>query len=279
MAKRKHRSGIKSTVVNKRRRSTGKRSSKRIQPAQTAVRYFIPAIISVCLLIGIGYLAVMGYQTATRSEFFKLENVQISGNERTPAEDIRRVVIAEAEKTGVWNADYAAIKEKIEKFPFVNKASVSASLPSAIKVVVEERVPVALVRIGAGDFLVDAEARFLAKAAPGENAFPFFMKGWDEAKTEKAHNENLLRLTMFKKVVDELRQFGLENTVSAVDLSNHRVPVVVVKDGDRPIAVTLARENPGKGLKTTLEVIRGKESRVRSVDAAGVSPVIQFLEY
>lgn len=279
MAKRKNRSGIKSTVVNKRRRSAGKRSSKRIDPVPAAVRYVIPAVLSAFLMIGIGYLAVMGYQSATRSEFFRLENVYISGNERTPAEDIRRVVIAEAEKTGVWNADYAAIKEKIEKFPFVNKASVSASLPSGIKVVLEERVPVALVRVGAGDFLVDAEARFLAKAAPGENAFQFFMKGWDEAKTEKAHVENLARLTMFRKVVDELRQFGLENTVSSVDMSNHRVPVVVVKDGDRPIAVTLARDNLGKGLKTALDAIRGKEGRVKSVDAAGVSPVIQFLEF
>jgi cell division septal protein FtsQ len=278
MATRKRKTVTRSTVV-KRRKPARKRAAKKVAVGAAAARYVIPTILSVFLLIGIGYLGVMGYQSATRSDFFRLENVYVSGNDRTGFDDIRRVIFAEAESTGVWNADYAAMKQKIEKFPFVKTASVSASLPSGIKVVIEERVPVALVRTGSGDFLVDIDAQFLAKAAAGENAFPFYMKGWDETKTEKAHTENLARLKMFKKVFDELKQFGIENSVSAADLSNPRVPVVSVKDGDRPINVTLARDNIGKGLRTALDAISGKENRVRSVDAAGVSPVIQFLEF
>lgn len=278
MATRKRKTSAKSTVV-KRRKPTRKRTAKRVSVGAATAKYVIPSILSVFLLIGIGYLGVMGYQSATRSDFFRLENVYVTGNNRTGVEDIRRVVFAEAESTGVWNADYASMKQKIEKFPFVRTASVSASLPSGIKVVLEERVPIAVVRTAAGDFLVDSEGGFLAKAGAGENAFPFYMKGWDEAKTEKAHNENLARLKMFKKVFDELKQFGIENSVAAADLSNPRVPVVSVKDGERPIAVTLARDNIGKGLKTALDAISGKESKVRSIDAAGVSPVIQFLEF
>jgi cell division septal protein FtsQ len=278
MATRKRKTTAKSTVV-KRRKPSRKRAAKKVAVGTAAARYVIPTILSIFLLIGIGYLGVMGYQSATRSDFFRLENVYVSGNDRTGFDDIRRVVFAEAESTGVWNADYVAMKQKIEKFPFVKSASVSASLPSGIKVVIEERVPIALVRTGSGDFLVDIDAQFLAKAAASENAFPFYMKGWDEAKTEKAHTENLARLKMFKKVFDELKQFGVENSVASADLSNPRIPVVSVKDGDRPINVTLARDNIGKGLKTALDAISGKENRVRSVDAAGVSPVIQFLEY
>ena len=95
--------------------------------------------------------------------FFGLKNIDVRGTDRTSTEDIRRIVMASVEKSGVWNADLADIRTKIEKFPFVKSAAVSMMLPAGIRVNVTERVPVAIVHLSSGDFLVDGDGAILAR--------------------------------------------------------------------------------------------------------------------
>src|SRR6186997_1004900 len=141
--KRKVTSKSRTRTATAKRRSSSSRV-KRNAAARTAGKYVIPGIISAILLAAITVLGFTGYQTATASDFFGLRNVDIRGNERTPAEDIRRVVTASAQKPGVWNADLADIRAKLEKFPFVRSAAVSRVLPGSIRVNVTERVPAAV---------------------------------------------------------------------------------------------------------------------------------------
>ena len=61
----------------------------------------------------------------------------------TDRRDVRR-------KAGVWNADLADIRAKIEKFPFVKTAAVSMVLPSGIRVNITERIPAAVVHFSPG---------------------------------------------------------------------------------------------------------------------------------
>jgi len=273
------------TPKSRTRTATAKRRSsssrvKRNAAARTAGRYVLPGIISAILLAAITVIGFTGYQTATASEFFGLRNVDIRGNERTPAEDIRRVVASSAQKSGVWNADLAEIRAKLEKFSFVRSAAVSRVLPGGIRVNVTERVPAAVVHLSSGDFLVDGDAVILASvtSATGNNEFPFILKGWDEAKTEKAATENLARLKLYKRMLDDWRQFDLSKRVKEVNLAELKDPTAVVEDSGRPITVSLAKDNLGKSLKTAIEAVSGKGAKIRSVNAAGLYPVIQFQE-
>ena len=86
------------------------------------------------------FFGLSGYRTATASDFFKVRAIEIYGNEKTPTEDIRRIVASETEKPGVWNVDLADIRARIEKFTFVRSAAVSRVLPAGIRVNVTERV-------------------------------------------------------------------------------------------------------------------------------------------
>ncbi|MEO7539193.1 MAG: hypothetical protein ABIV21_04155, partial [Pyrinomonadaceae bacterium] len=104
--KRKASPKTKAASVSVRRRRTPSRRGSATS-TRLAGRFVLPAIISCILLAGLAFLGLSGYQTATASDFFGLRNIEIKGNERTPAEDIRRVVAASAEKPGVWNADLA----------------------------------------------------------------------------------------------------------------------------------------------------------------------------
>ena len=224
-------------------------------------------------------MAFSGYQTATASRFFALKGIEIVGAERTSKEDVRRIVTAEVEKPGVWNADLGDIQDKLEKFPFVKTAAVSRSLPSGINVHINERVPAALVLLSSGTYLVDGEGNLLTTAKAEESDFPFPLRGWDEAKTAQAATDNTVRLKLYKKMIEEWKQFDLAARVKEVNLSNPRTPVASVEDSGRIVGITLARDNLGRGLKTAVEALTGKGEKVRSIDAAGVYPIIQYLDF
>ncbi len=236
--------------------------------------------LSICgvLLACIAVVAALFYQTATGSPFFRVRNIDVRGIVRTPAEDIRRVVAADTEKEGVWNSDIAALKAKLEKFPFVRSAAISRALPAGIRVDVVERVPAAVVRLKSGDHLVDAEGTILI-AAKDEKEFPFTLIGWDETKSEKAQTDNLTRLKLYAKMVDEWRQFDLTSRVKLVDLTNIKEPTATIEDSGRPIAVLVAKDSLGKSLRSAIEAVAGKGAKVRSVDSAGLYPVIQYIEF
>lgn len=248
-------------------------------PASEVGKYVVPAVLLAILLTALGFLSVAGYRSATASSFFSLDHVEVIGNDRTPREDVTKMVTSMAEKNGVWHSDIAEIKARIEKFPFVKSASVSRSLPSGIKVTLLERVPAAIVKLSFGDYLVDTEGTLLVPVRGEEKNFPFILQGWDETKTEKAVTDNLARLKVYRKMLDEAKQFDVSSRVREFNLANLREPVAVVEDSGRPITIALARDELGKSLKTAIEAVNGKGSKVKSVDSGGVHPIIQYLDF
>jgi len=245
-------------------------------------RFVLPSIICCLLLAALVFIGAVGMRTATASSFFALRNIDVRGTERTAQDDVRRVVSSSVERPGVWNADLSDIRIKIEKFPFVKTAAVSRVLPAGIRVSVTERVPAAVVHLGAGDFLVDIDGTVLTAATGGdknEKGLPFVLRGWDEAKTEKAGPDNLARLKLYRRMLDEWKQFDLAARVRDVNLSNVRAPVATIEDSGRTIAVSLAKDNLGKSLKMAIEAVCGKGAKIKSVNAEGNYPVLQYLDF
>lgn len=274
----------KKSTVRKSRATTAKKRSSSVKSRNRgasfdASRFILPAFIGVLLLAGIGFFGVMGYRTAIASEFFNVRRVEVRGNDRVNVDDVKRIVTANTEKTGVWRADLNEIREKVEKLPFVKTASVSMVLPVGIRVNILERIPAAVVRLSFGDSLVDVEGNVLVPVTKPEPAFPFAMKGWDETKTEKAATDNLARLKLYKKMTEEWREYGLSDRVKEVDLKDLKDPNATIEDSGRMIAVALSKDNLGKSLKSAVEAVAGKGEKVRSVNAVGVSPVLEYLSF
>ena len=272
----------KSSAARKRTATSRSQSVRRMRSnaaAQRLGRVVVPLFISLCLLGGIGFIAAMGYRTATASDFFGVRTVDIRGTDRSPVEDIRRIVTTNTEKSGVWNADLPAIREKIEKLPFVKAAAVSMALPAGIRVNVVERIPQAIVRLNGGDFLVDGEGVILAPASKPEPAIPFVIRGWDESKSEKAMPENLARLKLYRKMLDEWNGVGIADRVKEVNLADLNDPTAIIVDSGRQIPVSVAKNNLGKSLKSAIEAVAGKGEKVKAVNSGGVYPVLEYLGY
>lgn len=218
----------------------------------------------------------MGYRTVTASEFFDVKKIDVRGATYASKSNIEKIVAANTEKSGVWNADLKEIKEKVERLDFVKSAAVSRVLPDGVRVNLIERVPKAIVRLSGGDFWADEEGMLLAAVNRSEAHFPFVIRGWDETKTDKAVKENQLRVKLYQKMLEEWKTFELDKRVKAVEMTDLTEPRAIIEDSGEAVEIVLAKDNFGKKLQTGLENVAGKGKQVATIDVSDVQPRFTF---
>ncbi len=87
-------------------------------------------------LFAVDGITVTGLQRVTRAEVLAASNVRLG--------------------TNVLSVDPAAVASRIEELPFVESVSVERVYPSKLRIVVRERVPVAVLTLPAGKWVIDA---------------------------------------------------------------------------------------------------------------------------
>jgi len=271
---RKKTTTIKTSRPVARRRTTAKSRGASSKKSQTGRNFVLPFFLSFCILVCLGALGFLGYRTVTASDFFDVTAIEVRGIERASKKDIERIVTSQSGNSGVWNADLAEIKSKIEKVPFVKSAAVSQSLPNGIRVDIRERIPVAIVRLGGSDFLVDGEGEMLTTVEGNEEKLPFAMIGWDEAKSEKASKDNLERLKLYQKMLGEWQDFDLAARVQVVDLVDLRQPKAITEDSGTTVSIALGRENFGQHLANGIKAIVGKGETFEAVNLVGQNMIL-----
>jgi cell division septal protein FtsQ len=276
-AKQKKKAKNKDTFVAKKRRKPVAVPRGTKKTSGSFRNYFLPTVLSLVILACIGFLGVRGYQTVTASEFFDVKRLDIRGVNRASKEDIEKIITGQTQHSGVWNADLIDLKARIEKLTFVKTAAVSRILPNGIRVSIVERQPQAIVSLSSGDYLIDENGDIITAAKKGEDQTPLIIRGWDEAKTEKALKENQQRMKIYQKMMADWNDFQLVKRVKEVNLADLQEPKAVIEDSGSPVTVALAKDSFGKSLRAAIEAVAGKGQKIRSVDSSGLYPIIEYL--
>jgi cell division septal protein FtsQ len=266
----------KSAAAPAKRRRAAKPAGRRTNSGGNIANFFVPLFLILCILFCLGFLGFMGYRTVTASEFFDVKKIDVRGALYCSKTDIEKIVAAGTERSGVWNADLKDIKDKVERLDFVKSAAVSRVLPDGVRVQVIERVPKAVVRLSGGDFWADDEGQLIAQVGKNEPLPPFVMRGWDEAKTDKAQKDNQLRVKKYQKMLEEWKTFDLDKRVREVNLANLSKPKVLVDNAGELVPVILANDNFGKKLQNALENIAGKTGT--GIDVSETQPEWIFIK-
>jgi len=206
-------------------------------------------------------LLFIGYRAAAHSAFFALKEVNVSGTSRTAPEDIKTLARRVVGKNGVWHADLTAIQREIEKLPWIKVAFVSRVLPDGIRVRVVEREPQALVRLSKDKVvLVDEDANVLGAAKDEDKPAPFILRGWDEANTDSAKEDNKDRVDLYRELAAELSVFGIASRAREVNLGDVNHVVANVVFGDTTIDIRLGDKDFGNRLKYAIDRTEVKRS-------------------
>lgn len=102
-----------------------------------------------------------------RSPLLRVREVRVEGvTHGSPARIVRLSGLAEGEP--LVGLDTGAVRARIERDPWVARAEIDVDLPSTVTIRVTERVPIAVVDLGSGPVLVDAQGGVIARGAgPG----------------------------------------------------------------------------------------------------------------
>lgn len=262
----------KSAALAKRRQN----SATRKKTKGNFANFFVPLLLMAGILSCLGFLLVMGYRTVTASAFFDVKAIEINGVNRASKDEIERIVRSRTEKSGVWSADLSGIKSDIEKNVLVKSAVVSRILPDGMRVNVIERTPQAVVETNSGEFWADEDAALIGAVQKNDSRPPVILRGWDEAKNEKAVKDNQERVRIYLKMLNEWKDFDLASRVSAVDLTDIKNPQAIVRDSGEEVTIFLAKENFGKRLQRGLEIIAKKGREIKSVDLSSPKEILRF---
>lgn len=218
----------------------------------------------------------MGYRTVTASAFFDAKTIDVRGATRVSRDEIERIVRAQTERNGVWNANLEIIRNEVEKLAYVKSAAVSRVLPNSIQVRLDERIPKAVARLNAGDFWVDETAFVISAVDKNEQRPDFVLRGWDESRTDRANKENQERVRLYQKMQNEWQDLGIANRVNAVNISDLQDPQAIVQESGATVSIYLGKEDFGKRLQKGLEVIAGKGERIESLISHGSNVVAKY---
>lgn len=270
-ATRKRTTPRKTGTTAKRRRSTAPRKQSSI-----GASFLVPLVFAVGILFCLAFLLIAGYRTVTASAFFDVRKIDIRGANRISKDDIEKIASRQTDKSGVWNADLVTIREDIEKITQIKSAVVSRVLPDGLRINLVEREPRAVVRLDRGDLWADDGAVLFDLVGKNEARPPFVMTGWDESKTDKALKDNQERVKIYMKMIDDWQTFDLANRVSVVNLSDLQSPQAVVHDSGETVTLELGRDNFGKRLQKSLEIVAGRGKELESVKLNGQKEVLGF---
>ena len=217
-----------------------------------------PLAAKIILVIATAVLVFVGYRTASSASVFQVRRVDVAGTSRTSADEIGTLVRRAASKAGVWRADLPAISAELERLPGVKTAVVSRVMPDGLRVRINERVPVGVVRTSAGHFVwTDADAVVLGEMLPTDHIPSFFIRGWNEDATEEARVENVERIQKYIELAREWDASGLSERISEVNLIDVRDIRAQLAGADSQIELRLGGQEPGKRLREALKVLDG----------------------
>jgi len=221
-----------------------------------SITRYVPLVLKSVTAIAAGVLIFTGYRAAASASFFQVRSVEVRGTSRASSAEIQAIVRRQAGQKGLWQADLSAISAQLERLPWVRTAVVSRVLPDGVRVRITERVQRAVVRTSAGRFVwVDDDAVLLGEMLPTDQMPAFFLRGWNDEKSEVALSENRERVQKYLELTREWGTAGLSGRVSEVNLIDlHDVRVQLAGD-DSQIEVRLGAADFGKRLKKALTVL------------------------
>jgi cell division protein FtsQ len=141
-------------------------NSENPRRGRVAAKYAAQLFLILFLTAAVVLLGVLGYRHAVTSDYFKLTEVTISGNERLKNEDL---LSSAAIKLGVniFAVDIASARRKLLENPWIETAELVRRLPGSIIIRIAERKPRALVNLDVL-YLVDDMGRVFKRWVRGD---------------------------------------------------------------------------------------------------------------
>lgn len=105
---------------------------------------------------------IYSYSYIISSPYFRIKNTVVKGCRELTEKDVLKLAAIKPSQT-IFAINIKAMARRISSSPWVRNVAISRELPDRLVVEVEERIPLALLKISEDFFLLDKDGRFFKK--------------------------------------------------------------------------------------------------------------------
>jgi cell division protein FtsQ len=181
------------------------------------VRSTLAATCGVTLAALLWYGVPAGMRWAVSHPYFAIAKLDLDGNRRLTRQEVLDW-IGVHQGTSIWNATPSDLQMRLESHPWIRRASVQRTFPRRLTITLQERRPVAIVRLDSLNY-VDRAGHVLGPLRDDDSRdFPLITGFEDEAQRSFAPI-GIHRALQFLRRCERLSCFG---GVSEVHVSQRR---------------------------------------------------------
>lgn len=210
----------------------------RVRPARRRSPWVIRAIAAARVMTTLGVLGGAGWygaQVVAGAQALHVSEIRLRGNHHLSRGEVL-TLLAGLEGQHLLQTDLEVWRRRVLGSPWVEHAALRRVLPGAVEVVVRERTPLAVGRLGSGLYLVDEGGVVIDEYGP--NYAQFDLPIVDGLVERPRNGEPVVapeRAWLAAAVLRALAtRADLAARVSQIDVSNARDAVVLL-DGDRAL--------------------------------------------
>lgn len=252
-------SGV-SVASDKRFRRAHLAPTRRARAAWRGV--WIRHVVAVVLALVAAYQLA---ETVLTTGALAVRHVSIDGNTRVSRGEILAVLDG-VQGTNILTLDLEAWRARLKRSPWVADATVRRIFPATVRVVLEEREPIGLGRIGDQVFLVDRTGTIIDEFGPGYATLDLpVIDGLAAGARGGTTLVDPSRAALAGRLLQALaRSPHLAERVSQIDVTDVRDAAVIL-EGDTAV-LRLGHERFGERLQLYVDAADTLRSRVEDID-------------
>ena len=237
-----------------------------LSPRKRRLRMILLAIIAVVLLLSVGTILSL-------TVFFKIEEMDVEGKTRYPAEDIIAAANINIGDNLLLCHTSPGEEKVVNSFPYIEEAHISKRFPNRITISVKEAKPASIIE-SKGSYIVlslsgkileiDKEKKYDVPAVLGAK-----LKDAKEGGRIEYEDPNLEKF--LNKIISGLKENGFTN-IKTIDMSDTSHVTLITNKGFRIIIGSV--ENTDYKLRTASGIIKDNnfEGKTGTLDVSLASP-------
>ena len=221
-------------------------------------------VLKYGLILGlVAYAAERAVTFVSTSPLLEIERISPSGNQRITSDAVRST-LAGLRGENILFADLDGWRSKLLDMPWVRDATFRRSLPSTVEVVIQERLPVAVGRMGGRLYLVDERGAVIDEYGPRYSNLDLpIVDGFDAGTGDPRAAD--VRGAIAARLIMALRQKpAVASRLSQVDVSDvHNVTILL---NDDPAELRLGEDRFLARVESYLSLSDALHQRVPLID-------------
>jgi cell division protein FtsQ len=205
--------------------------------------------LAICMLTALGIAYAFIYRYGERSWRFRVDSsdqIEIAGMQKVTRGQVMDVLGSDIGRN-IFFVPLDERREQLEQIPWVESAAVMRFVPDRLKVSVQERTPVAFVRIGSHIGLIDNTGHIMEIPAHNKTQYSFPVIAG--TRDTEPLSTRAARMKVYNELVRELDSEGghYSSELSEVDLTDPEDTKVLVSDPSGDVLLHLGSVSAGSG--------------------------------